>query len=101
MSEQELKHVIALLLEDAKRLQQVEPNAGTEARIWFAKNALESGDEAESPKSISSYLLRLKAFIDYIESAPESEEKKEHFLAELTYIQKSLFCSLPSRGFDA
>lgn len=46
MREKELKHVIALLLEDAKRLQQIEPNAGTEARIWLAKDALESGDEA-------------------------------------------------------
>lgn len=42
MEETELKHVIALLLEDAKRLQQ--PNAGTEARIWIAKKAMESGD---------------------------------------------------------
>lgn len=40
MEEKELKHVIALLLEDAKRLQELEPNAGTEARIWFAKMAL-------------------------------------------------------------
>ncbi|HCR5693584.1 TPA: hypothetical protein OO230_004049 [Shigella flexneri] len=44
MNETELKHVIALLLEDAKRLQQLEPNAGTGARIWLAKEALESGD---------------------------------------------------------
>jgi hypothetical protein len=41
---EELKHVIALLLEDAKRLQQIEPNAGTEARIWVGRNALQSGD---------------------------------------------------------
>ncbi|WP_376744520.1 hypothetical protein [Sodalis praecaptivus] len=40
MSNEELKHVIALLLEDAKRLQKIEPNAGTEARIWIAKEAL-------------------------------------------------------------
>ncbi|MDM3271654.1 hypothetical protein [Citrobacter sp. Ce129] len=40
MNEQDLKHVIALLLEDAKRLQQIEPNAGTEARILLAKQAL-------------------------------------------------------------
>lgn len=40
MSEQELKHVIALLLEDAKRLYQLEPNAGTKARIWLAKKNL-------------------------------------------------------------
>ena len=46
MEETELKHIIALLLEDAKRLQQLEPNAGTEARIWIAMKSLkcESGD---------------------------------------------------------
>lgn len=44
MSEEELKHVIALLPEDVKRLQQLELNAGTEARIWLAKMALESGE---------------------------------------------------------
>ncbi|QMM52461.1 hypothetical protein HVX06_08095 [Enterobacter sp. RHB15-C17] len=45
MNEQDLKHVIALLLEDSKRLQQIDPNTGTEARIWIAKNALKSGDD--------------------------------------------------------
>ncbi|EIX9791190.1 hypothetical protein ML243_003157 [Klebsiella pneumoniae] len=45
MDSNELKHVIALLLEDSKRLQEIEPNAGTEARIWMAKQALESGDQ--------------------------------------------------------
>ncbi|EJC0772785.1 hypothetical protein MX107_000701 [Escherichia coli] len=44
MNETELKHVIALLLEDAKRLQQLEPNAGTEARIWIAKRAIQKSD---------------------------------------------------------
>lgn len=42
MEETELKHIIALLLEDAKRLQQLEPNAGTEARIWIAMKSLKS-----------------------------------------------------------
>jgi hypothetical protein len=37
MDSKELMHVIALLLEDSKRLQELEPNAGTEARIWLAK----------------------------------------------------------------
>lgn len=45
MNETELKHVIAMLLEDAKRLQQVEPNAGTEARIWLANKTLNSFKE--------------------------------------------------------
>ncbi len=40
MNEQDLKHVIALLMEDAKRLQQIETNAGTEASIFLAIQAL-------------------------------------------------------------
>ncbi|EHW2953946.1 hypothetical protein NJC63_003406 [Escherichia coli] len=47
MNETELKHVIALLLEDTKRLQQLEPNAGTEARILLALRAIESGRDDE------------------------------------------------------
>ncbi|SUQ39302.1 Uncharacterised protein [Yersinia kristensenii] len=31
MDSNELKHVITLLLENVERLQQIEPNAGTEA----------------------------------------------------------------------
>ncbi|MGP3593086.1 hypothetical protein [Vagococcus sp. WN89Y] len=42
MDENELKHVIALLLEDAKRVQQLEPNSGTEARILLAQTVLKS-----------------------------------------------------------
>ncbi|HDW1045580.1 TPA: hypothetical protein RK097_004717 [Escherichia coli] len=45
-NDEKLKYIIALLLEDAKRLQQLEPNAGTEARIWIAMKSLkcESSD---------------------------------------------------------
>lgn len=45
-NDEKLKHIIALLLEDAKRLQQLEPNAGTEARIWIAMKSFkcESSD---------------------------------------------------------
>ncbi|EPY9439470.1 hypothetical protein ACXH02_005125, partial [Escherichia coli] len=45
-NDEKLKHIIALLLEGAKRLQQLEPNAGTEARIWIAMKSLkcESSD---------------------------------------------------------
>ena len=39
-NDEKLKHIIALLLEDAKRLQQLEPNAGTKARIWIAIESL-------------------------------------------------------------
>lgn len=45
MEEKELKHVIALLLEDAKRRQELEPNAGTAARIEGAKAALATHTE--------------------------------------------------------
>lgn len=48
MEENELRHVIAILLEDAKRLQEISPNAGTEARIWIGKLALESGDDTST-----------------------------------------------------
>lgn len=43
---EELKHVIALLLEDAKRLQQIDPNAGTQARIALATGALSPTDSS-------------------------------------------------------
>ncbi len=44
MKENELKHVIALLLEDAKRVQQLEPNSGTESRILLAQSLLKNSD---------------------------------------------------------
>lgn len=42
MSNEDLKHIIAKLLQDAQRFQELEPNAGTEARIEEAKAALAS-----------------------------------------------------------
>ena len=50
MDERELMYVITLLLEDVQRLQCIEPNAGTEARIWLAKGALESGDHEDNDR---------------------------------------------------
>lgn len=50
MNEKDLKHVIALLLEDAKRIQQIEPNSGTEARILLAHTALKDIDQNGSEK---------------------------------------------------
>ncbi|BBS20800.1 hypothetical protein MWG98_24050 [Klebsiella quasipneumoniae] len=55
MDEREFKHVIALLLEDVQRLQILEPNAGTEARIWLAKNALDSGDHDDKCRDGQDY----------------------------------------------
>ncbi|QMK79505.1 hypothetical protein HVX64_17695 [Citrobacter sp. RHB20-C16] len=50
MKENELKHVIALLLEDAKRVQQIEPNTGTESRILLAQAALKSAGHDKNEK---------------------------------------------------
>lgn len=40
MNAEELKEVIAKLLEDARRIQQLEPNSGTQARIEEALKIL-------------------------------------------------------------
>ncbi|WP_407226415.1 hypothetical protein [Enterobacter roggenkampii] len=54
---EDLKHVIALLLEDARRLQQVEPNTGTEIRIAQALKALDmpSDIKKETEETITVY----------------------------------------------
>ncbi|GAB4592148.1 hypothetical protein ETAR_17510 [Edwardsiella tarda] len=57
MSNDELKHVIALLLEDAKRLQRIEPNAGTESRILLAQQILGKGNEYNPAKERERLLL--------------------------------------------
>lgn len=55
MDEREFKYVIALLIEDVKRLQVLEPNAGTEARIWLAKYAIESGGHDDERRDGHDY----------------------------------------------
>lgn len=42
VSKSEEKHLIAKLLEDAKRLQEIEPNEGTKARIEEAMKYIHS-----------------------------------------------------------
>lgn len=42
MNTEEMKHIIAKLLQDAQRIQQIEPNSGTASRIEEAKKALKS-----------------------------------------------------------
>lgn len=114
---EELKHVIALLLEDAKRLQQIEPNAGTEARIWLALKSLratnhsvEQAIRAASLKAgnelhvrsmtvhqaekcsltISPQLQRLKKVISELEIVSNDTEAREKFLLELKLIEAEL-----------
>ncbi|ENY9153038.1 hypothetical protein ACNP23_005135 [Escherichia coli] len=45
MNETELKAVILTLLVDARHVQQIAPNAGTEARIKFAEKVLQQNSE--------------------------------------------------------
>ena len=56
-NDEKLKHIIALLLEDAKRLQQLEPNAGTEARIWIAMKSLKCESSDYFKKTIKTTQL--------------------------------------------
>jgi hypothetical protein len=44
VNKSEEKHLIAKLLEDAKRLQEIEPNEGTKVRIEEAMKYINSND---------------------------------------------------------
>lgn len=99
MDSSELKHVIALLLEDAKRLQVLEPNAGTEARIWVAKDALMKGEESgrngqENPARIDeiiSYAMsRLEEAISCTRKCSSKQGKLGVLIPELELIQTEL-----------
>lgn len=64
----ELKELIAMLLEDARRIQQLEPNAGTAARIVAAQKVLARGDDEYALPVLvaTSYRLALaEAGYDY------------------------------------
>ena len=99
MDNVELKHVIALLLEDAKRLQELEPNAGTEARIWLAKDALYKGEDSErcghenpdrSDEIIARTMSRLEEAICCTRKCSSTQEKLAILLPELVLIQTEL-----------
>lgn len=64
---EELKHVIAQLLEDAKRLQALEPNSGTEARIMLARNALNSSTPVQRIADAITEIRALQLYNPVIE----------------------------------
>lgn len=68
MDANELKHIIALLLEDAKRVQHLEPNSGTESRIQLAQTALK-----EVPQDINGK-KRLNG-VEIVEAILERRER--------------------------
>jgi len=39
MDSEELRHIVALLIEDAEKLNAIKPDAATQAHIWLAKRA--------------------------------------------------------------
>ncbi len=45
MDNEELRHIVALLIEDAEKLHVIEPNAATQAHIWLAKRAFNNIDD--------------------------------------------------------
>ncbi|HBP4330484.1 TPA: hypothetical protein L5114_001912 [Escherichia coli] len=93
MNETELKHVIALLLEDAKRLQQLEPNAGTEARIWIAKRALDSDNDDSHEftcDALKKSIQRLESALKKVRDSASQQESKEILLSELKLIESEL-----------
>lgn len=52
-----LKRVVALLLEDAECLQRIKPNSGTESRILLAKQIIGKDTEFNSAKERARLLL--------------------------------------------
>lgn len=48
MEDKEFTHVIALLLEDAKRLQEIEPSSGAAARIKLGREFLASFSQVQT-----------------------------------------------------
>lgn len=99
MNNVELKHVIALLLEDAKHLQAMEPNAGTEARIWLAKDLLQKSEasgrnEQENPARIDeiiSYTMsRLQEAVSCTRKCSSKQDKLAILVPELELIQTEL-----------
>ncbi|ELC2813559.1 hypothetical protein ABL142_001611 [Salmonella enterica] len=83
----EAKHVIALLLEDARKIQKVSPNAGTESRIAIAEHYLTSpsvNDKCEEMTKLVSNMVDKKVSDTLTqtsktmgkETPPDSAEKK-------------------------
>lgn len=66
MGEKELKHVIALLLEDARRLQGLKPNAGTMARIGIAEAFLRDEIDCHSTEEDATVALPLNVVLAFM-----------------------------------
>ncbi|EMQ0960768.1 hypothetical protein RY975_000327 [Citrobacter braakii] len=75
MDANELKHIIALLLEDAKRVQQLEPNSGTESRIQLAQTELKEDQQDINGKK------RLNG-VEIVEAILERRERAAHLDSE-------------------
>lgn len=79
------KHIVALLLEDARRLNEIEPNTQTKSRVAIAEEALEQESKNSDPsaywdnyyREISLELRRQWAREGLISFCDTSQELKE------------------------
>ncbi|ENH6828190.1 hypothetical protein ABWG77_004477 [Salmonella enterica subsp. enterica serovar Newport] len=76
MDANELKHIIALLLEDAKRVQQLEPNSGTESRILLAQTALKEARQDINGKKRLNGVAVVEAMLDRRERAARLDSER-------------------------
>lgn len=76
MDANELKHIIALLLEDAKRVQQLEPNSGTESHIQLAQTALKEVQQDISGKKRLNGVEIVEAILERRERAARLDSER-------------------------
>jgi len=51
MDSEELRHIVALLIEDAEKLNIIKPDTVTQAHIWLAKRAFNNiNDDGSATK---------------------------------------------------
>jgi hypothetical protein len=72
----ELKHIIALLLEDAKRVQRLEPNSGTESHIQLAQTVLKEVQQDINGKKRLNGVEIVEAILERRERAARLDSER-------------------------
>ncbi|WP_410706423.1 hypothetical protein [Citrobacter braakii] len=76
MDANELKHIIALLLEDAKRVQRLEPNSGTESHIQLAQTVLKEVQQDINGKKRLNGVEIVEAILERRERAARLDSER-------------------------
>lgn len=76
MDANELKHIIALLLEDAKRVQRLEPNSGTESHIQLAQTVLKKVQQDINGKKRLNGVEIVEAILERRERAARLDSER-------------------------